>query len=177
MATPLRLLLLYLSALLLSADVSAQELTFGNWSMGRTSSGGFHATTVNDSGHILGRHCSGSESCVYLLSITAACTKGQRYPVLVNATTGPKSLEVFCNGPMESGNKYQYIFTAFDQIQQIVLQASKVGFAIPLAGAAFTVVPFSLIGSNEAIAAMTAAAIASTSPAPAQRRTTRDEGL
>jgi len=178
MATPFRLFLLYLSALLLSADASAQQLSFGNWSIGPTSSGaGFYASTVNDSGHLLGRYCFGSDSCVYLLGISTACTKGQRYPVLVNATTGSKTLEVFCNGPMEGGKKYQYVFTAFDQIQQVILQATKVGFALPLAGTAFTVIPFSLVGSNEAIAAMSAALIASTSPATAQKRSTRDGAL
>ena len=177
MATPFRLFLLYTSALLLSADASAQELTFGKWSIGRSSSGdAFYAVTTNDSGHQLRRYCYAG-SCIYHLGIATSCTKGNRYPVLVNSTTGSKTLEVYCNGPLEGGSKYQYVFTAFNEVESLVLRASKVGFAIPLAGAAFTVVPFSLLGSNEAIAAMTAAAIASTSPATAQRRSTRDDRL
>lgn len=175
MAMPLRSFLLALSALLASTGASAQLLTFGQWTFGRTSDG-FYASTTNDSGHALGRYCHG-ESCVYLLGVTNACTKGDRYPVLVNTTSGSRTLEVYCNGPLEGGNKYQYAFTAFDDVERMVFRAPKVGFAIPFAGAAFTVVRFSLIGSNEAIAAMTAAAIASTAPAPVQRRNTRDERL
>jgi hypothetical protein len=178
MAMRRRSILLFVSALLLSAGALAQELTFGKWSTGRSSSGsGFYAATVNDSGHVLGRYCHGGNSCVYLLGIATACTKGTRYPVLVNATTGANTLEVYCNGPMEGGNKYQYVFTAFDDVEQLVLRADRVSFAIPIAGVAFTIVPFSLIGSNEAIAAMTAASIASTTPAPARGRNTRDERL
>jgi hypothetical protein len=178
MAMRRRSFLLFVSALLLSAGALAQELTFGKWSTGRTSSGsGFYAITVNDSGHVLGRYCLESSSCVYLLGIATACTKGDRYPVLVNATTGAKTLEVYCNGPLEGGNKYQYVFSAFDEVDQLLRRGTRVGFAIPIDGIDFTIVPFSLIGSREAIAVMTAAWTSSTTPAPARGRTTRDERL
>ena len=163
-------------ALLASSGAWAQELTFGNWSTGRTSSGsGFYAATVNDSGHLLGRYCFAGKSCVYLLGIATACTKGDRYPVLVNAPTGAKTLEVYCNGPLEGGSKHQYVFSAFDEVEQLVHRGIRIAFALPIDGVAFTIVPFSLIGSREAIAVMTAAA--STTPAPAGRRNTRDDRL
>jgi hypothetical protein len=177
MAMPLRSFTFAL-ALLTSSGAWAQALTFGNWSTGRTSSGsGLYAATVNDSGHLLGRYCLAGNSCVYLLGIATACTKGDRYPVLVNAPTGARTLEVSCNGPLESGSKYQYVFTAFDEVEQLVHRGTRIAFALPIDGIAFTIVPFSLIGSREAIAVMTAAAIASTTPTPAQRRNTRDDRL
>jgi hypothetical protein len=126
---------------------------------------------MNDSGGILGQYCYPQEGgCVYILGLRNRCTKGNQYPVLVNADTGSKSVKVYCNGRLEIG-RYQYVFTEFEEIHRAVLAASRIGFAFPLEGDEFIVVRFSLIGSNEAIAAMEAR-----TPNP-NRRDTRDQRL
>jgi len=152
----------------------AEDKQFGEWFTGQqlTGQGGF-AATINDSGHILGQYCYPElSSCVYLLGIRTRCEKDSKYPVLVNSDKGSKTLELLCNGPLESG-RYQYVFTSFDEIHKIVMEAYRVGFAFPLQSDDFIVVRFSLLGSNEAVAAMRADS-ANRMPV---RRGTRDQRL
>ncbi len=156
--------------------LQAQPRSFSDWTMGRQSGEeGLFAATQNDSGNILGKYCFAElASCVYLLGMKTSCVKGNRYPVLVNASTGSETLEVYCGGALGSLNLYQYIFSDFDKINRTVLEASKVGFAVPLHNDQFNVVRFSLIGSNEAIDAMTQAYRRSGTPG---RSNTRDQRL
>jgi hypothetical protein len=134
----------------------AQERNFEDWFFGITRSGAaLYAATVNDSGRVLGQYCyQESNDCVYLLGITTSCTQGNKYPVLVNSNIGSSTMSVYCNGRLGESNNYQYVFTDFKSIHDTVLKAMRVGFAFPLQSDDFTVIRFSLNGSNEAIAAM-----------------------
>ena len=62
-------------------------------------------------------------------------------------------IEVVCRGKLDNG-MYRYVFTDFEQIDDTVKKASRIGFAVPLAGDQFRVIRFDLMGSNEAIAAI-----------------------
>ena len=163
-------------SMLLSSTSNAQTRTFADWSMGRqTAETGWYAATENDSGNVLGKYCfSDIASCMYLIGMKTSCTSGSKYPVLVNATTGSETLEVYCNGPLGTLGLYQYVFTDFDRINRIVLEAERVGFAVPLRNDRFNVVRFSLVGSNQAIEAMTNAYNRSETP---RRGSTRDQRL
>jgi hypothetical protein len=157
---------------LLGATAAAAQNTYRDWNIGRTSDGqGLYAATVNDSGNVFGQYCYSDELCVYLLGITQGCEKGSKYPVLANTDTGSQSLEVYCNGRLEIG-RYQYVFTDFNEIHRIAMDAARVGFAMPLKGDEFIVIRFSLMGSNEAVATMNAR----TRPGGV-RRGTRDQRM
>lgn len=163
-------ILIAITCLCYSVFATGQDRAFQDWYSGTTSDGdGFYAGTANESGHFLGQYCY-STGCVYLLGLQTSCTKGNKYPVLVNASTGSKTVEVFCNGPLVGG-RYQYVFTAFDEINSIVLEATRVGFAFPLRNDEFIVIRFSLMGSNEAIATM------NKRTPPSRVRGTRDQRL
>lgn len=122
--------------LALSGLAAGQWRNFADWYTGQQTGGaGPFAATVNDSGHVLGQYCfPASDACAYILGLlNKTCEKGSRYPLLANANTGSKNVEVYCNGPL-NGGRYQYVFTEFDEIHRIVVQAERVGFAFPIAG-------------------------------------------
>jgi len=113
-----------------------------------------YAATVNDSGYLLGQYCFKShKSCAYLLGMRVACKSGKSYPVLVNSDIGSHVLQIHCFDEIDSG-LYRYAFTNFDEINNIIKDASKIGFAIPMQGDQFKVIRFSLIGANQAVAKM-----------------------
>jgi hypothetical protein len=156
----IRLIFVVISVLLVSAsNAQTRTRTFVDWTMGtQTAEEGLFAATTNDSGNILGKYCFATlDGCMYLLAMKTSCEQGNKYPVLVNANTGSQTLEVYCNGLLGRYNLYQYVFTEFDKIEDTVLRANRVGFAVPLQSDQFNVIRFSLMGSNEAIEAMTQA--------------------
>ncbi len=168
-------LLTFLASLAIAASASAQERgSFGDWRAGKTTNEkAVFAATVNQSGNVLGVYCYGAEKCIYLLSMRTACEAGSRYPVLVNSDQGSLELQVYCNGQRQS-NVYEYVFTNFEKIEDVVLRAHRVGFALPLESDEFNVVRFSLRGSNEAIAELHELTVGQTVPT---RRNTRDQRL
>lgn len=153
-----------------------QPRFFGSWFTGTTNDGlGLFAATPNDSGNILGQYCyAASGSCVYLLGIHTSCTKGHKYPVLMNSNTGSLQLFVLCDGRLDATH-YRYIFTDFKAIDTAVRAASRIGFAVPLQGDQFIVVRFNLDGSDAAISSMRAAA--ENRVKPAVHHGTRDQRL
>ena len=159
------------SSLLCSSLAVAQ--TYSDWTVGRIDGGGgYYAATVNDSGNVLGQYCY-PEGCVYLLAFKTSCKQGSKYPVLVNSDKGSKAVELYCGRSLRNGY-YQYIFTEFDEMHRTVLEAARVGFAFPLQGDEFIVVRFSLIGSNEAIDALSAR---TATPSGPRWRDTRDQRM
>lgn len=174
----LRLSQLYLAIFLTcvcGTAIAQVRATFVDWSTGITSTGNaLFAATVNDSGNVLGQYCyPGEGSCIYLLGMRTSCKEGSKYPVLVNSDKGSLQVQVLCSG-RQQGNLYEYVFTEFDKIDDVVMTAYRVGFAVPLEGDQFTVIRFSLIGSNEAVAKLLENAASRTVPA---RRGTRDQRL
>jgi hypothetical protein len=152
----------------------AQSRSWGSWFYDWSNQPDFlYAATINDSEHLLGQYCYvASGQCLYLLGIATACTEGNEYPLLVNSNVGSLHAKVLCSGQIQ-GRRYRYVFTDFDQINDIVKRASKAGFAIALESDQFIVVRFDLIGSNEAIAAMRSGAERNVPT----RRGTRDQRL
>ena len=155
--------------------IAQERATFGDWITGTTTAGNaLFAGTTNDSGNVLGLYCyPGEGSCVYLLGMRTRCTQGNKYPVLVNSDQGSLHLEIMCNGRQQN-KLYEYVFTNFKTIDDIVMKAYRVGFAMPLENDQFNVIRFSLIGSNEAVSRLLENAARRAVPA---RGGTRDQRL
>ena len=130
----------------------AQKQISGSWTAGvDKTSGFFYASTINDSGALLGEYCYlSSKSCIWILGMDTACKERHQYPVLVNSDFKVVQLEVLCNAKLESGI-HRYVFTNFNAIDDIVMKGLRVGLAFPLKGVQFKVVYFNLAGSKSAI--------------------------
>lgn len=123
------------------ADTSKEDVVF--------------ALTLNDTGNIFGKFCfKENSSCVYLLGMRIACKSGNQYPVLVNSDVGSYSLSVYCFDEVKKG-LFRYGFTNFNDINNIVHSASKIGFAFPMEGDQFKVIRFSLDGATRVIKIIT----------------------
>ncbi|HEX4879692.1 MAG TPA: hypothetical protein VFV39_07605 [Limnobacter sp.] len=133
----------------------AQAANFGSWFNDITNSGdAVFSATMNDSGNLLGQYCYLEQgNCVWLLGMDTACKEGDKYVVLANSDTGAAHISVYCGGQLKSGT-YQYIFSEFDAVDNIVKEGARVGFAVPLQRDNFRVVRFDLKGSKQAITAM-----------------------
>lgn len=133
----------------------AQAADFGSWFSDITTSGeAVFSATMNDSGNLLGQYCYLEQgNCVWLLGMDTACKEGDKYVVLANSDTGAAHISVYCGGQLKTGT-YQYIFSEFDAVDNIVKEGSRVGFAVPLQRDNFRVVRFDLKGSKQAIVAM-----------------------
>jgi hypothetical protein len=158
--------------------------TYGAWSVDVTNDGeAIYAATVNDSGNLLGQYCFPAEgNCIWLVGMSSACDEGDKYPVLANADTGASHISVYCSTQLKDG-LYRYVFSEFDEIDAIVKNAMRVGFAVPLQDDRFKVVRFDLNGSNEAIALLRAAAEKAKEDSSSDRKssknpkTTKDQSL
>ena len=144
---------LFIAILLISIPVlcSAQFNTIGRWGVDTTYSEFMYAATLNDTGSVFGQYCyKSTQSCLYLIGLKTSCNVGHRYYVLSNSDIGSNVFEIYCNGPLISG-LYQYVFTNFNKIDDLVKNGSRVGFAMPLQDSTFIVVRFSLYGSTSAV--------------------------
>jgi len=158
----------------LSGAAVAQTVNVGSWMVSTQSDTAVYAVTVNDSGALLGQFCYPEQgSCMWLLGMTTGCEQGDRYPVLLNSDRGAQSVEIYCDGKLESG-LYRYAFTDFDAMQNHVKDSTRIGFAVPLRSDQFRVVRFALDGAAPAIQSMRDAA--QSKPTRTQRGT-RDQVL
>ena len=147
---------------------------YGDWTVDLKNPSGYSVTTVNDSGRALGQYCFfENESCYWLIELDSHCEEDHKYPVLANGDTGAASLELICYGRLDDGG-YGYAFTNFDQVDKIIQQSSRVGFAIPMQDDEFRVVRFNVRGATRAISAMSEAAAKRSKAVP---RNTRDKRL
>jgi hypothetical protein len=144
---------LFMSLLLTTAGLSAQERKFRDWRVGILSgNSGVYAGTTNDSNGIFGQFCLKEDaSCYWLLATDINCTEGNKYPVLVNSDAGASSQELYC---IKIDGKPRYAFTNFDSINEIITASSRIGIAFPMANSQFQVSRFSLVGSNDALEVM-----------------------
>jgi len=153
--------LLHLVAVILvalSGPAAAQTDNVGSWMVSTQSDTALYAVTVNDSGALLGQFCYPEQgSCMWLLGMSTGCQEGDKYPVLLNSDRGAQSVEIYCDGKLESG-LYRYAFTDFDAMQNHVKDSTRIGFAVPLRADQFRVVRFTLDGATRAIQAMRDAA-------------------
>ena len=135
--------------------VLANAQTFGSWTADVGQSGDFYyASTINDSGALLGEYCyTSSNTCIWMLGMSTACKKGAQYFVLANSDAGAIQLDLLCTGQL-SISVYRYAFTNFNAIDNLVRKGRRVGFAFPLEVDQFIVLHFDLSRSNTAISAM-----------------------
>ena len=137
------------------SPVLAQTQVFGYWTAGVSRTGDFfYASTINDSGALLGEYCYlSSKSCLWILGMATDCKERNKYPVLVNSNVRVVQLDVLCNAKLDGGI-HRYVFTNFNAIDDIVLKGLRVGLAFPIQGEQFKVVHFNLGGSKSAINVM-----------------------
>lgn len=138
---------------LLTLSAYADE-QYGKWYVSNTNPDALYAASVNDSGNVFGQYCfTNSGNCVWLMGFDTACHQGDKYPILANAVTGSISLEVYCGEPTNNG-LYRYIFSDFNEINKLVQENERIGFAFPLKSELFHVVRFDLRGANKAVKKM-----------------------
>ncbi|MGQ7957099.1 hypothetical protein ACUTAF_05160 [Pseudomonas sp. SP16.1] len=165
----------FIIALSIFATNASTTEWFGEWATGETEAGTYlYAATVNDSGNLLGQYCSPSDGkCIWLLGMASACKEGDHYPILANSDVGARHIYVYCS-ERRNNNLYNYVFTDFDAIQEIVTKGIIVGFAVPLQSDKFRVIRFDLAGSNRAILSMQAAVEKAQRAAPSKDSGTED---
>jgi len=165
---------LFATAFCAAAPAVAQTVPVGDWLVSTQSDSTLFAATINDSGALFGQFCYLEEgTCAWLLGMTTGCEKGDKYPALLNSDRGARSVEIYCDGKLESG-LYRYAFTDFDAVKGHLIDSARIGIAIPLQSDQFRVVRFSLDGAARAISSMRDAAEARATPA---KRGTRDQVL
>jgi hypothetical protein len=133
----------------------AEPVRFGDWVVDVGDDKSFiYAATENSTGNVFGEYCYfDSESCLYLLGIKTACVENITTPVLINSDQGALSNTLICSG-RKFGVISLYSFSDFPSIQDVAIKANNIGFALPLLSDEFSVVRFSLNGSDKAIGFM-----------------------
>lgn len=138
---------------LISSPISFSQAQISkDWHWDLSYSDYAYAATVNSDGRILGQYYYADGSCVYLVSLGILCESGAEYPSILNSNTGAVDVRLIC------GDKYQgenvFFIKPFDDVDNIVLTASTIGFAVAMEEGTFKVVRFSLLGSTHAIKMM-----------------------
>ncbi len=140
------------------ASALAQAEDYGKWTVSTEDKTMMYAVTFNDSGALFGQYCYPDKgSCLWLVSTSTACDKDHKYPVLANSDGGAAPLTLQCQGSIGGKGedaKYAYVFTDFDAVSNLVKNATRIGFAVPLQADQFKVVRFEVGGSAPALAAM-----------------------
>lgn len=137
-------------ACFVAADSPAQEGKVGDWVWSVEDSELFFASVLNSAGNVLGQYCEPEDgTCFYAVTFGASCDTGDKHTVLVNSDVGATPLEFLCTKKFKGDSVL--VATDFDELDEIVRTADRIGFAIPLGGDEFKAVRFSLRGSNEAI--------------------------
>ena len=112
-----------------------------------------YAATANSDGRILGQYCYYADgSCVYLVSLGILCEAGAEYPSILNSNAGVLDVRLIC-GHIYQGENVFFI-KPFDDVDNIVMSADNIGFAVAMEEGTFKVVRFSLSGSTHAIKMM-----------------------
>ena len=113
-----------------------------------------YAGTINSDGRILGQSCYITDgSCFYFVDLGITCETDSQYPSLLNSGKGAVSASLVCGRKLDNGNNV-FRIPSFDDVNEIVLSADSVGFAVAIEAGRFKVVRFSLSGSTRAIEMM-----------------------
>lgn len=138
------------AALLIVASVGlAEQRNFGDWSWDYTD-GGTIAITLSDSGKGLGQFCGfGDGNCLYKVMFPVSCEYGGTYPVLISTDNAAYTMNMKCLTSDEDGGIYG--ITPFDDIDQVIREGNRIGFVMAMEHGSFSVVRFSLRGSNAAM--------------------------
>lgn len=115
-----------LFAYLSAAGAAQAQTNYGHWSVAQGDDKTYiYASTMNDSGAILGEYCYyASKRCFWLLGNSTACEKEHIYPTLANSDTGAIELDISCNGEVKNGI-YGYSFTKWQDLENVLKKASR----------------------------------------------------
>lgn len=143
----------------MAANSTGQPVSVKNWVSQNYADGSSGAWTNNESGSSLGLYCTAANQCTAFLGADTGCDDGSKYPAMMNTDSGASSQPMTCANISSANEKPRYVlvFDDFQTVLGVVLKNHAIGFAIPLAGGMFKVMHFSLEGSNEALAAVSAA--------------------
>lgn len=129
----------------------------GDWTYGRTDDGAtFYAFTTNESGSAFGEWCGLSTGkCLWMVGMNVSCDEhASTVPVLANTDSGAGAIMISCDGVLQNTNLYRYVFSSWKDVESLLTNSSRIGFAIPMQADQFRVVRFSLKGQSEAVGAM-----------------------
>ena len=151
---PLARVLAAAASLLLPGLTQAEGKVFGDWSVGVTDSKDWiYAVTVNDSKAVFGERCSIKDGrCHWIIALDIGCESSDgksKQPILVNSEGGAAYLELVCEGETSNG-VHRYLFTSWKDIETLIDEGARIGFALPLKSGQFEVVRFSLNGMKQA---------------------------
>lgn len=146
---------IFVCALTCTYMLHAHADTYRHWETGIIEESGVaYAGTANESGSIIGQYCTLQDgSCVWTLGTSSACKDGNRYPVLANSDQGAGQLEVYCGKQLDK-DLYQYVFTDFSKIDNLIRNGLRIGLALPLQSDNFVILRFDLGGATYAINSM-----------------------
>ena len=131
-----------------------EEFTSGDWAWSVDDPEMYYAGTENAAGQTLIQLCDPADgTCLYAVGFDTRCDKGDSYPALVNSDAGTAGIELLCGDEMDDGGHLMLV-KDFDQVDSIIREATRIGFALPMKGDEFKAVRFSLKGSVNAIEAM-----------------------
>jgi secreted trypsin-like serine protease len=167
-----------LTILLLPTTADAGEVRVGDWSVDVADDlESVWAVVVNDSDSLLGEFCSiETGKCIWSIAMETKCEKDTEYPVLANTDAGATQLQIVCAGALKGG-AYQYVFTNWSDLESLLKQSKRVGFAFPMQADQFQVVRFSIDGMTKASAAAERLADAIREKSPTAARNTRNQML
>ena len=158
------------SGILAMSWAQAGDFASGDWAWNVDDPDGFYAVTSNSAGQMLMQLCDVNEgSCLYAVGFDTTCSEGASHPALVNTDEIAASITLHCGSKLKDGSNLMFI-EDFDQIDQIVRDATRIGFALPMQGDEFQAVRFSLKGAVPALDAMRKFAAKGGSKAPDVRK-------
>ncbi len=159
-----------------SALLYAEPRVSKDWFWGVDDTEFFYAATLNSSEHIIGQYCYlESGNCMYMVGIGITCEEGYETPALINSNKGAVQIKLVCAHKYEDQNVL--FITPFDDIDNIIRQASHIRIAVPMENDQFKVSRFSLSGSSYAIDLMRAAAERAVKEKPPEKTKTDVEYL
>jgi hypothetical protein len=140
--------------LVISSGARAGDLTSGDWAWNVDDPETYYAATGNSAGQMLMQLCDINEgSCLYAVGFDTTCNEGATHPALVNTEETAASITLHCGKKLKDGTNLMFI-EDFDQIDGIIRNATRIGFALPMQGDEFKAVRFSLKGAVPALDAM-----------------------
>ena len=132
----------------------AEDIHSGDWVWNVDDPESYHAGTQNAAGQVLMQMCDPADgTCFYAVGFDTSCDEGDSYPALVNSDAGTAGIELLCGGEVDGGSNVMLV-KDFEQVDNIIREATRIGFALPMKGDEFKAVRFSLKGSVNAIEAM-----------------------
>lgn len=146
----LRLIIIIVIILSSTHSNATEPITFKDWAVS-SSEDYMYAVTMNNNNNALGHFCYyKTNKCYYIIGIDASSEDGQKYPALLNSDKGAKSIELIGGGKISDTFGYRY-YINYDDINDIILNSNRVGFALPMNDDNFRAIRFSLDGSSDAI--------------------------